>query len=96
MTLARGSEAITAVTVTMYKYVPVVFGAIAIDDDALRDTAEAVRIAEQSGNDFTLGFARFTRGLAMIHHGGTAGTDEGRGSPCWPTSASRLHKNGSA
>ena len=71
MTLARGSEAVTAVTVTMYKYVPVVFGAISIDDEALRGTAEAVRIAEQSGNDFTLGFARFTRGLAMIHHGGT-------------------------
>jgi adenylate cyclase len=71
MTLARGSDAITRVSVTMYKYVPVVFGAISIDDDALRDTAYAVRIAEHSGNDFTVGFARFTRGLAMIHHGGT-------------------------
>ncbi len=77
--LARGSDAITAVSVTMYKYVPVVFGAISIDDDALRDTAEAVRIAEQSGNDFTLGFARFTRGTGDDPSAGTAGTDMGPG-----------------
>jgi adenylate cyclase len=70
LTLARGSDAITYVTATMYKYVPVVFGAIVLSDDSLGDTAEAVRIAEQSGNDFTLGFARFIRGLALIHHDG--------------------------
>jgi adenylate cyclase len=68
-TLARGSDAITNVTVTMYKYVPVMFGAITLGDDALRDTAEALHSAEQSGNDFTVGFARFTRGLVLVHHG---------------------------
>jgi hypothetical protein len=72
MALARGSDAITYVTVTMYKYVPVVFGALALDADSVRDTAEALRLAESSGNDFTVGFARFTRGLALIHHDGTA------------------------
>lgn len=71
MALSRGSDAITDVTVTMYKYVPVMFGAITLGDDALRDTAEALHNAEHSGNDFTVGFARFTRGLALIHHGNT-------------------------
>jgi adenylate cyclase len=71
MALARGSDAITHVTVTMYKYVPAVFGALSPDDDSMRDTADALRIAEGSGNDFTVGFARFTRGLALIHHDGT-------------------------
>jgi len=69
--MAGGSDAITYVTATMYKYVPVVFGAITLDDDALRDTAEALRVAESSTNDFTVGFARFTRGRALIHHDGT-------------------------
>jgi len=70
MALARGFDAITYVTVTMYKYVPVMYGAMTLGDDALRDTAEALRIAESSGNDFTVGFARFTRGLALIHADG--------------------------
>jgi class 3 adenylate cyclase len=70
MTLARGTDAITYVTATMYRYVPVVFGAIVVGAQSLRDTAEAVRIAEQSGNDFTVGFARFTRGLVLVHHDG--------------------------
>ncbi|WAC90087.1 adenylate/guanylate cyclase domain-containing protein [Mycobacterium sp. Aquia_213] len=68
MAMARGCDAITHATVTMYKYVPVMYGAIALGDDALRDTAEAVRIAERSGDDFTVGFARFTRGVVLIHH----------------------------
>ena len=39
--IARGPGAITDVTVTMYKYVPVVFGAIiTLGGDVLRDTAE--------------------------------------------------------
>lgn len=71
MSMARGSDAIAVATVTMYKYVPVMFGAITLGDDALRDTAEALRNAEHSGNDFTVGFARFTRGLALIHHANT-------------------------
>jgi len=34
----------------------------ATDDDALRDTAEALEIAKQFGDDFTLTNAEFTRG----------------------------------
>ncbi len=52
------------------------FGAIALGANALRDTAEALRISERSGNDFTVGFARFTRGLALIHRDG-ADSDRG-------------------
>lgn len=66
--MARGCDAITYVTVTMYKYVPAMYGAIRLGDDALHDTADAVRIAERSGDDFTVGFARFTRALVLIHH----------------------------
>jgi adenylate cyclase len=71
-TLARGSDAISRVTVTMYKYVPALFGAIVPGAEALRETAEALAIAEESGNDFTVGFARFTRGLVLIHQDDTS------------------------
>jgi adenylate cyclase len=68
--MARGSDAISYVTATTYKYVPVQFGAIVLDERALEDTAEALRIAEESGDNFTVGFARFTRGWALVSCGG--------------------------
>jgi adenylate cyclase len=68
--MARGRDAISYVMATMYKYVPVQFGAIVPDDRALADTAEALRIAEESGDNFTVGFARFTRGWALVSRGG--------------------------
>jgi hypothetical protein len=53
----------------MYKYVLAIpFGALPADSVALRETAEAVQIAEQAGDDFTLGLARVTRGLVLVHH----------------------------
>jgi class 3 adenylate cyclase len=76
MAMARGCDAISFVTAAMYKYVPVMYGAITVGDDALRDTADALRIAERSGDDFTVGFARFTRGMVLVHHA-NADTAEG-------------------
>jgi adenylate cyclase len=66
--VARGTSPMTYVLAIMYKYFPVMFGAMALDADALQDTAVALRIAEQSGDNFTLGLALFARGLVLIHH----------------------------
>jgi adenylate cyclase len=74
--MARQADAISYVMAITYKYVPVQFGAITLDDRSLEDTAEALRIAEESGDNFTVGFARYTRGLVLIHHGG-AETEQG-------------------
>ncbi len=68
--MARQADAISYVMAITYKYVPVQFGAITLDDRSLEDTAEALGIAEESGDNFTVGFARYTRGLVLIHHGG--------------------------
>jgi adenylate cyclase len=68
--MAREADAITYVMATTYKYVPAQFGAITLDNKSLDATAEALRIAEESGDNFTVGFARYTRGLVLIHHGG--------------------------
>jgi hypothetical protein len=58
------------VAAIMWKYVLAIpFGALAADATALADTAEALRIAEQSGDDFTLGLARLTHGFTKIEHG---------------------------
>jgi adenylate cyclase len=59
----------------LYKYVVAVpVGALAADAVALRETADALRIAEQAGDDFTLALAQLVRGLVLVHH---AGLEEG-------------------
>ncbi len=55
----------------LYKYVvPVPVGALRADAVALRETADALRIAEQAGDDYTMALAQLTRGLVLVHHGG--------------------------
>jgi class 3 adenylate cyclase len=55
----------------MYKYVLAIqIGALPADAAALQETADALRIAEQVGDDYALSLARLTRGLVMVHHGG--------------------------
>jgi adenylate cyclase len=65
------------VTTIMWKYILAIpIGALPVDATTLRDTDEMLRIAEQFGDDFMLGLARLTRGLALIRHG-AADRDEG-------------------
>jgi adenylate cyclase len=55
----------------MYKYllaIPV--GALPANTAALHETADALRVAEQTGDDFSLGVALLTRGLVLVHHQG--------------------------
>ncbi|MBV9641695.1 MAG: hypothetical protein JO330_19390 [Mycobacteriaceae bacterium] len=66
--MARGTSPMTYVLAIMYKYFPILFGAISLDAHALHNTAVALHIAEQSGDNFTLGLARYARGLVLIHH----------------------------
>ncbi len=55
----------------LYKYVVAVpVGALLADPVALRETADALRIAEQAGDDYTMALAQLTRGLVLVHHGG--------------------------
>jgi adenylate cyclase len=45
-------------------------GALPADAVALRETADALRIAEQAGDDYTIAAAQLARGLVLVHHGG--------------------------
>jgi adenylate cyclase len=67
--MARGFDPMAHVTAIMYKYVPIAIGALVPGAAVLRETAEALEIAEQSGDDLTLDFARFIRGVALSHWG---------------------------
>ncbi|WP_367593465.1 ATP-binding protein [Mycobacterium asiaticum] len=59
------------VMTVMWKYVLAIpFGALAPDSTALRDTADALWIAERTGDQVVLGFALLAHGFAQLHHGG--------------------------
>jgi adenylate cyclase len=51
----------------LWKYVASIpFGALPPDTTAMRETAEALRIAESSSDDFVLGMGRLSRGLVLV------------------------------
>jgi len=51
----------------LWKYVASIpFGALPANATAMRETAEALRIAESSSDDFVLGMGRLSRGLVMV------------------------------
>jgi adenylate cyclase len=64
--LARRTDKFTFGAVVMFKYIATQSWALLPDDDALRDTAEALEIAKQFGDDFSLTNAEFTRGLILV------------------------------
>jgi len=69
--IAAPLDPISHVTAIMWKYVSSVpIGAVAAGATALAETADALRLAEQTGDDFILGLARLARGITQIQHGG--------------------------
>ncbi len=72
ITLTRSVDAMTLITPVLYKYrFAAHAGAVLPDAAADRDTAEAMRRAEHSGDDFQVDAARVSRGLVLIHQGGS-------------------------
>jgi hypothetical protein len=55
----------------LWKYVASIpLGALPPDATAMRETAEALRIAESSSDDFVLGMGRLSRGLVLVSRNG--------------------------
>jgi hypothetical protein len=52
-------------------------GVLLADDAALRDIDEALETTERSSDDLALGFARWTKGVALVHRVPTAERDGG-------------------
>jgi adenylate cyclase len=69
--IAAPLDATSYVLAIMFKYVSAIpIGALVADATALTETADALRIAEQSSDDFVLGLARLVHGLTLIQQGG--------------------------
>jgi adenylate cyclase len=69
--MARASDAITLAGVMWFTYITgIAYGVLLPDATALRDTADALAIAEQSGDDFALDTARTARGVTLVHQDG--------------------------
>ena len=70
--MARPFDPMSRALVVVYKYAfGITTGALLPDATALRETAEALEVAEQSGDDFTLWLAQVIRAMALVHCKGT-------------------------
>jgi class 3 adenylate cyclase len=77
--MAHSADPLTYAAVVAWGYFPgIANGALSADDRALREIEDALRIAERSGNDMALAFARFALGIALVHRETAAARDRGQ------------------
>ena len=69
--MAAPLDSTSYVFALLWKYVASIpLGALPPDETAMRETAEALQIAEQTSDDFILGMGRLSRGLALVSRDG--------------------------
>jgi class 3 adenylate cyclase len=79
LAMARSSDPYSYATAATYVYlVGMAYGVLTADDRALRDTEDALRVAERSGDDFALRVARMTLGVALLHRPTAPERDRGQ------------------
>jgi len=79
MGMAHNADPLTYAALAAWGYFPgVTNGALSADDCALREIEDALRIAERSGNDMALAFARFALGIALVHRETAAERNRGQ------------------
>jgi class 3 adenylate cyclase len=68
LAMARSADPISYATLVTYSYgLGIIFGVLKSDDRAVRETEDALRIAERSGDDLAFAWARLTLGTALVH-----------------------------
>ncbi len=77
LTLARSTDPMSHATVVFSYYPAILTGVLRPDDRAMREIEDALRIAEQSGDDVAFALARMTLGIALVHRG--TNPERGRG-----------------
>ncbi|HXA91387.1 MAG TPA: AAA family ATPase, partial [Mycobacterium sp.] len=76
---ARSADPMTYATVITYVYFPgIPTGVLTPDDRAMRESEDALRIAERSGDDYAWAVARGTLGMALVHRPTDAERDRGQ------------------
>lgn len=79
ISMAHTADPLTYAAVAAWGYFPgIANGVLTSDDRALRETEDALRIAERSGNDMAVAFARFALGIALVHRDAAAAHDRGQ------------------
>ena len=77
--MARSADPMSCAAVVTWVYFPgIPNGVLTPDDSAVCEIEDALRIAEQSGDDFALALARMTLGLALVHRETYADRDRGQ------------------
>jgi hypothetical protein len=78
LAMARSADPLSYATVVTYVYGPgIPLGVLSPDDRAMGEIEDALRIAERSGDDLALAFARMTLGFALVHRQTDAELDRG-------------------
>jgi class 3 adenylate cyclase len=68
LAMTRSADPMSYATVVTYVYFSgIPLGVLAADDRAVRESQDALRIADRSGDDLALALARMTLGLALVH-----------------------------
>ena len=79
LAMARTTDPVSYATVVTYVYSPgIPFGVLRPDDSAVWEIEDALRIAERSGDDLALAFARMALGVAPVHRHAAADHDRGQ------------------
>jgi adenylate cyclase len=70
LAMARAADPLSLAGVTFHMYpLAIPGGALLPDATALRETADALELAERSGDELAVHTARFARGITVAHHG---------------------------
>jgi class 3 adenylate cyclase len=79
LAMARSADPLSYATVVAWVYnAGMLYGVLGPDDAAMGEIVDALRIAERSGDDIALAFARMTLGVALVHHHVAADRDRGQ------------------
>ncbi len=79
LAMARSADPLSYATAVGYLYWPgIPMGMLRPDDHAMREIDDALRIAERSGDDTALTYARITLGLALVHRLALAERERGQ------------------
>src|SRR5260370_41659166 len=79
LAMARSTDPMSYATVVTYSYSAAIPpGMLRPDDRAMGEIEDALRIAEQSGDDVAVAIARMTLGIALVHRRANTERDRGR------------------
>ncbi|WAC90415.1 AAA family ATPase [Mycobacterium sp. Aquia_213] len=79
LALARGADPMSHALAVAYIYnAGIPLGVLTADDRAVRETEDALRIVERSGDDVALAYTQMALGIALVHRKTAAERDRGQ------------------